>query len=818
MRSRIVHTAAAVLLASTGLVAGGQSAGLKGTTTSQQGAVCLPGVAVTVLDPQGRQTAATASGGDGQFSLAQIPPGRYTVVAALKGFREARRAVEVQPNAIAEVNLNLEVVASETVSVVVKAADAALGFASSSASREVVAAQVSEQLPVGGDSIQAALRLISSVTEQTGGVRIKGGRADQASLQIGRVIVNDPTGGAGAFRLPVDAADSIEVLPNPYGAEFGGFSSGLTIVHPRTGPDAWRFRMNGFVPSFITKRNNPVYPVAIEELNPRVVVGGPLGTSGLSLLVSAQGGYHSEQVWSRPLSERRDTTGASFFTRLDGRAGTRHAFSAMVGFFPNTATRWDLDTFTPPAATIDVRQQAITASFTDSIQLPASSTLESTVAVGYHSSLLNGQGPATMVVTPDEVLGNFYNGEDRRATTVQLSEVFSTVRRGPFGTHLFKAGLDALQTGYEETSTNRPIEVRRGDGTLAELLTFDPISRQRASTNDVAAFVQDWWQLNSRVLVEAGARLEYNGTLGATSVAPRAAATLALKADGSSALRVGIGVFPDRVPPAVQAFGRFGSQTEARYAADGVTLLAPPVVFVHALGPDLRTPRSLTWSVEYDQRFTPRLSVRMNYLDRTGSNELVVQPIRSDATGVLLLSTTGRSVYRDAEVAVRYVHDNVIDLAASYTRSQSRANLNGYGEFYGLKHNPFVRSDEYAPTDVHAPNRFLLWTTVSAVRNWLFGVVTSVRNGFPYSAVNEYLDFVGPRNEGRAFPTFVSLDVSVEWHIKVGKLRPWVGFTVYNALDSPLPADVQANLGSEAFGSFYNSAPRQFRLSLRFTR
>ena len=43
----------------------------------------------------------------------------------------------------------------------------------------------------------------------------KGGRADLASLQFGRVIVNDPTGGGGMFRLPVDAVDAIDVLPNP---------------------------------------------------------------------------------------------------------------------------------------------------------------------------------------------------------------------------------------------------------------------------------------------------------------------------------------------------------------------------------------------------------------------------------------------------------------------------------------------------------------------------------------------------------------------------------------------------------------------------
>lgn len=817
-------TAIAVFLVSTGVLAGGQSARLTGTTTSQKGAVRLAGVVVTVLDSQGKQVAGVESGENGQFSVPPLAVGKYTVAARLSGFRELRRVIDVRPGAMVDLNLDLEIEVTETVAVVVKEADS--GFASSQASREVLSAKTAERLPVGGESIQAALRVISSVTGQTAGVRIKGGRADQTSLQFGRVAVNDPTGGSGMFRLPVDAIDAIDVLPNPYDAEFGGFSSGLVVVRPRTPPDRWTVQPNGW-PSFLTARDNPFKPVALREFTPRVVFGGPI-RPGLSLMVSALARYSSEQVWSRPITERRNTTSGSLFTRLDGRAGARHTLSATFGVFPSDMDQADLNTFIPPDATVHQRQQAVTVALTDSFQVRPATTLESTIAATHFSSRSNGQGAATMIVTPDEVLGNFYNDQDRRATTLQLREVFSTVHTGMLGQHFFKAGVDALYTGYAETSTSRPIEVRRADASLAETLTFDATSRRQSRTNDAAVFVQDWWQLHSRLLFEAGARVEYSGAFDAMTLAPRVAATYAVRPDGSAALRAGIGIFPDRVPSTVDAFGQLGTQTETRYAADGATPIAPPLTLVHALAPDLKTPRSQTWNVEYDQHITPRLSVRANYLERRGSHELIVDPAHDGTTGELLLSTSGRSTYREAEVAVRYTHDRVIDLAASYTRSRSEANLNGYASFYGLKRNPFVRPDAYAPTDVNAPNRFLMWTTVTAVRDWLFGAVASVRNGFPYSAVNEYLDFVGPRNDGLAFPTAVSLDVSVEWHVKfdalarklgaVGKLRPWIGFTLFNVLNADLPADVQSNLGSANFGSFYNSPIRQFRISFRFRR
>jgi len=234
MKQRVAMAAMAVFLACAPAFAGVQSAGLKGTTTTQKGAVSLAGVAVTVLDSAGKPVANVESGEDGRFLVPPLPAGRYTVVARLSAFRELRRIVDIRPG-VPDLNLDLDVEVTETVSVVVKEADA--GFASSLASREVLNAKTAEQLPVGGESIQAALRVISSVTQQTAGVRIKGGRADQTSLQLGRVAVNDPTGGSGMFRLPVDAIDAIDVLSNPYDAEYGGFSSGLVVVSPRTPPD-----------------------------------------------------------------------------------------------------------------------------------------------------------------------------------------------------------------------------------------------------------------------------------------------------------------------------------------------------------------------------------------------------------------------------------------------------------------------------------------------------------------------------------------------------------------------------------------------------
>ena len=88
---------------------------------------------------------------------------------------------------------------------------------------------------------------------------------------------------------------------------------------------------------------------------------------------------------------------------------------------------------------------------------------------------------------------------------------------------------------------------------------------------------------------------------------------------------------------------------------------------------------------------------------------------------------------------------------------------------------------------------------------------------FRYSIIDEALDFVGPRNTHR-FPTVVSTELGAERRVNILRWRPWIGVRVENPFRAFLPTDVQANLASAAFGTFYNSEYRQFRVIIRFER
>jgi hypothetical protein len=211
-------------------------------------------------------------------------------------------------------------------------------------------------------------------------------------------------------------------------------------------------------------------------------------------------------------------------------------------------------------------------------------------------------------------------------------------------------------------------------------------------------------------------------------------------------------------------------------------------------------------------------------IDRRGTNELLVSqlsvpgPSGGMSRGELLLESTGHSTYREAEASVHFTHDHGIDLNVSYVRSVARGDLNSLTTYYDVMMWSIIGPNTYGPLNTDVPNRLLARGRAMPTEKWLVIGIFDWRSGLPYSVVNEYLDFVGPRNEGHRFPPYARAELGLEHRFKIFNLQPWIGVRAYNAFSAFLPTDVQANIASRAFGSFYNSEYRQFRVQVRFER
>ncbi len=179
-----------------------------------------------------------------------------------------------------------------------------------------------------------------------------------------------------------------------------------------------------------------------------------------------------------------------------------------------------------------------------------------------------------MQLLPETTLGNFFNQQQRDTGTYQLIEAVSGSHIGFGGLHLFKFGIDLLRSQYDGASTSRPVLIEREDGTLARRLDFSGPTTQSIGSTDVALFVQDRFQPNTRWSAEFGGRLDRDGITDRFNMTPRIGLAMRLNESGSAVLRGGFGLFFERTPSMAGTFDRFENALDSRYASDGETLLA----------------------------------------------------------------------------------------------------------------------------------------------------------------------------------------------------------------------------------------------------
>ena len=202
---------------------------VRGVTTILDSAVVLPGVTVRVRDPvSGAIVAEAISDNQGGYELSGLPAGTFTLTASLEGFADAvEPAVTIDAGPTMDVNFNLAVASLEEGIDVVADAGEPREVLDTGMLVESLEGELVDLLPVRGENFDALLPLLPGVVRGLNGrLSVKGGQATQTSLRVNSVNVSDPVTGEFGTTLPDDAVDTVRLLPNPYAAEYGGFSAG----------------------------------------------------------------------------------------------------------------------------------------------------------------------------------------------------------------------------------------------------------------------------------------------------------------------------------------------------------------------------------------------------------------------------------------------------------------------------------------------------------------------------------------------------------------------------------------------------------------
>ena len=762
----------------------------------------IPAVIVELRSIDGNVVVAkTTSDAVGQVTFPDVRAGRYLIHATRDGFADTDSApFAVSPGEIEQVLVEMRLTfVRESVDVVVPANSPTESLQPVAVSDVLTGAKMDIQ-PLAGDDFQSLLTVLPSVIRgPEGRLRVKGGAPTTGALQMSSASLNDPSTGDFDLELPSGAVESVEVLSNPFAAEYGRFSTSVTQVRTKRGTNDWIIKPDNLVPGFGKGF------AFVNKFEPRLSISGPIKKDKLLFGEYLQYRYVRTPVKSLPGEPQLGLDSFDSFTRFDAVLSSRHALAGGVIYFPRKITNATLSTFRPEETTPKFSQSGFSSGAADRLILTAHMVLESTAAIRIFEVDQKTKGDEPMTYGPQGQSGNFFNRQERNVHSLQLVEGLSYSKTW-VGEHVFKAGFDLQHSHLDGENYSQQLDVRRLDGSLAERTTYSPLlTNPSIGGSEFALFVQDRWRVNDRLAFELGFRTDRDDIVEKINYSPRVGMSVSLLPEGRGILRGGFGKFAERTPLNIGAFTQYDVQTVTRFGAFGVPTGAP-ITFAHVIDGDLKTPESIVETVAWDQRFGRQFFFKAAYLHRDGSHAYIVNP--DPSRGALALSAGGTSKYWEIETTGRYLASEHRDLTVSYVRSKSTRDLNDYDQFFGNFRNPIIRADENSLSSTDVPSRMIVRGNVGLPGKLVFVPVYEWRSGFPWSAVNEFQDFVGPRNQSGRLPSVSTLDFTLArpWHYK--KYRFTGGLKIYNAFDTGNERDVQTNITSPDYGKFYNPIQR----------
>jgi hypothetical protein len=232
---------------------------------------------------------------EGRFTIANIPPGNYRVVALHFGFHPGQKeGVEVgsERTVTLELRLRMKVVASVT-EVGVTADKWAPIRPKDSDTRHNIRPDDIKNKPV--ISVEEAASHKPGMTMQAGQLHVRGSRPTETKVYVGDMLIPAPLG--GAYRPATNGVAGVEVVTGAFDAQYGDTGGGMIMVTTPEGGDRFsgdlEFMTDDFGAPDKTYDN-------FDRLG--VAFGGPTGVNNLTYFMSFQGTF--EDGFLKTVEER----------------------------------------------------------------------------------------------------------------------------------------------------------------------------------------------------------------------------------------------------------------------------------------------------------------------------------------------------------------------------------------------------------------------------------------------------------------------------------------------------------------------------------
>lgn len=655
----------------------GQTAVLTGTVTDSSGAA-IPGATVTVTSPSmigGSRSVVTEA--DGTYRFPALAPGTYVVTYELQGFTSSKREVRLLLGQTISADQTLSIGGLEE-SVMVSGQAPIVDVTSSSAAKNLPQ-EVMEFIPFTSRFGPGAMLLAPGVNPNNYSSYGSGGSSSN-SYMIDGVDVSDPEGGTIWVFANHNWIQEVQVVGLGANAEFGGFTGVASNSLFRSGSNIFSGLVEtlwendaltgtNVTDEILAENKDLTAPTTDYITDTTAQIGGPIKKDKAWFFTSVQyyrpitaaAGYpppinehYTAAQWNAKGPVARVENSPRFLFKPTVKLGQS---DQLTGFFE--ADKYTVDgrgqgATTPPIATVhqDSPEFAWNVNYTKVLTPSAVFDVKYSGFWGYYYlSPYNGDDTMGWIDFDEGVAAvnsYYYYNADR--TRNQANASVTQFASGFAGDHNLKFGAEVERStitselgypggGYVAAYSGVPYYAYMWDGYLRDSIN-----------TRLSGFAQDSWQVNSRLTINPGIRVDHNRgflktfnssggdtVFTTTSWGPRVGFAFDLLGDGRTVFKGHWGryydgaksSYYDLLTPSNPFYLAYLDPGTLNEVGDRVQLTAGGSV--HTMDPDIKHPRMDQAILGIQHELFPNFSIGATGIFRR--NENFIDDVLTDTTG-----------------------------------------------------------------------------------------------------------------------------------------------------------------------------------------
>ncbi|MCF7797485.1 MAG: TonB-dependent receptor [Lentisphaeria bacterium] len=253
---------------------------------------------------------------DGSYTITGVPPGKYSVIASMIGYKSTRVSdVLVSVDLTTEVNIEMVSEILESGEVVTVTAERPMVEKDLTSSAKHVSADQIKAMPV---------ETFNEVLDMQAGMvagHVRGGRSGETLYMVDGIPVTDPYNGNMAVDIENTSIQELQFITGAFNAEYGQAMSGVVNIVTKDGSDKWSYNLSGYMGDHVSThtgifRNiDDLKPTA--QRNLQASLSGPIIRDKFSFFTTAR--YFA--VDGHLQGVRQFEIDDTFYSTIDPRSG-----------------------------------------------------------------------------------------------------------------------------------------------------------------------------------------------------------------------------------------------------------------------------------------------------------------------------------------------------------------------------------------------------------------------------------------------------------------------------------------------------------------